>query len=279
MPGPNATNVYRQGDGPRAIFLHANGYPPLAYRPFLDALTSGSDGDPLDVTAYATRPLLGHPARRTHWVQLALDVLDTLDEPVIGIGHSMGATALLQAARRHPQAFNALVLIEPAMTHAWQARLLPFIPMWLIDRLGPSGPTRRKRDRWPDADAYRASAKRSGLYDRFSKEAMDALVAAAVAPRGDQVALTFPKAWEAMFFTLAPHPSRDAEATRIPLVALRAASSIFLDDARWNALLRARPDAITRQLAGYGHLLPLEAPEKTARAVVAGLREAKVLRE
>jgi pimeloyl-ACP methyl ester carboxylesterase len=263
----------RQGHGPTALFLHANGVPPLAYRPFLEALSTE-----LDVVALGMRPLLSPTPTdpRLPWKTLAHDALDWAERqrigPFVAIGHSMGATAWIQALAERAGSATGLVVIEPAMVRPWQALALRLVPGSLADRFTPAGSTRRKRDRWADEAAFRASCARSGLYDGLGPDELDAFVAAAVHDGPDGKHLVFPKAWEAHFYNLAPCPYGEMGRLSLPLVALRGAASIYLDDARWSGLLRRQPDAVTRQRPELGHLMPLEAPVQVAHDVLDGLR-------
>jgi pimeloyl-ACP methyl ester carboxylesterase len=61
----------------------------------------------------------------------------------------------------------------------------------------------------------------------------------------------------------------------VPVVAVRGHSSVFLDDTRWEGLLRGAPHAVRHQLPDHGHLLPLEAPEATAHTVLDTLPTAR----
>ena len=116
------------GDGPNLLFLHANGYPPACYRPFLERLAKSNH-----VTAMLQRPLWenSRPEDLCDWTLLSDDLLRYLDEnasraPTVVIGHSMGGIAALRAALRQPQRFQRLILLDPV--------LLPpsFIAIWNI---------------------------------------------------------------------------------------------------------------------------------------------------
>jgi len=74
-----------------------------------------------------------------------------------------------------------------------------------------------------------------------------------------------------------PDPVPTLSRVRLPVVGIRAASSIYLDDRRWNRLCAAVPDAWLRQHSESGHLLPLEDPGVTASSVIEGLRALDVL--
>ncbi len=157
------------------------------------------------------------------------------------------------------------------MVEPWQAALFRWIPYPLRRRIQPAKATHHKRDTWIDAAAFRVSCARSGLYDALTPEAMDAFVASALVPSADGVTLAFPKAWEAHFYSTPPFPRQALANIRVPAVGLRGAPSMFLDDSRWRRCTALLPSGWFRELADFGHLLPLEGPAETASAIVEGL--------
>lgn len=258
--------------GRPAVFLHANAFPPLAYVPFLEALA-----ERVQVTALATRALTSPvpPDTSVQWSDLGDDVVRWLaaegSPPALAIGHSMGATALIYAAAAHPERFCGLVIIEPAMLGPALARVLALLPMSLRRRFQPAKGALRKRESWPDVAAFRRSCERSGLYRRVSPTGMEALIAAAVRPTASGVSLVYPKTWEAHGYMTATFPGAALARVEIPVIGIRGEPSIFLDERRWRACIAGQPKGWFKQLDQVGHLLPLEAPERAAAAIFAGL--------
>ncbi|OQE21613.1 hypothetical protein PENFLA_c014G09487 [Penicillium flavigenum] len=76
-----------------------------------------------------------------------------MPRPIIGIGHSMGATQLALLSLVHPRLFTSLVLIEPA--------ILPTLPLKLYAFL-----TLKRRDTWPSkSEALKSSTKSYARWD------------------------------------------------------------------------------------------------------------------
>src|SRR5512141_382967 len=99
------------GDGLPLHFLHANGYPPDCYKPLFELLKTQ-----YQVFGMLLRPLWkdSRPEDIRTWHSLSDDLrlfLSSQAGPVIGVGHSIGATVTLRAALRDPSQFRALVLI------------------------------------------------------------------------------------------------------------------------------------------------------------------------
>src|SRR5258707_12837018 len=115
---------------PLVNLAYANGFPPQIYRAALEPLFKD-----YHVISLHARPLWGDsapaPESLTSWEQLGDDLLAALDgftdQPVIGIGHSVGGVATLFAAVKRPDRFSRLVLIEPTLLAPhllWAMRLL-----------------------------------------------------------------------------------------------------------------------------------------------------------
>src|ERR1051325_7659704 len=103
------------GAGPPLHFLHANGYPPECYKPFLGLL-----GTQYHVFGMLLRPLWkdSNPKEIQSWKPFSEDLLKFLAEqpaPVIGLGHSIGAIVTLRAALQNPGKFSALILLDPVL--------------------------------------------------------------------------------------------------------------------------------------------------------------------
>src|SRR5512145_3237061 len=104
------------GSGLPLHFLHANGYPFFCYKPFLDLLKTE-----YHVFGMLLRPLWddSKPEDIDDWHIFSEDLLHFLNdynsEPVIAVGHSIGAIVTLRAALHDPSKFRALILLDPVL--------------------------------------------------------------------------------------------------------------------------------------------------------------------
>ncbi len=106
-------------DGPALFFFHCTGTMGRMWEPVLrrlngtyhcitpDARGHGNSAKPLDKEAYDWR----YYARD---INAILDAMN-LDQGVLAVGHSAGATHLVNAASLRPELFHALLLIDPVM--------------------------------------------------------------------------------------------------------------------------------------------------------------------
>ena len=259
----NATWEDFGGSGEKAHFYHANGFPSGVYSRLLAALSQRFNLSAL--ACRATWPNIGRPPRRRDWQLYADDLIAFIEhqyhEPIIGIGHSMGATCTILAADKRPDLFKALVLIETAMVSKPLAKLVCVLPKSFMAMIEPTKSTLKKTDIWGSREAFLADCRRFRGYKRFDDEAFAALAQhGLVETQAGHFKLGFPKAWEAHNYTQPPNVLSKLERINIPCVAIRGKPSVFFTDAMWHEWQDRCPDTIFKQNLAYGHLFPLENP-------------------
>ena len=281
LGGRQATWSRLSHSGPAALFSGANSFTVAAYRPFLAPLAATTSLSALRHRAQwpDTRD---HP-RHIRWNDHADDLIAFIDatysEPILAIGHSMGASASVLAAARRPELFRALVLIEPVLADGWQAmlgRLVPYAGWKLIE---PVKSCLAKPDRWPERSAafqeYRAHRAYRRIPDKALTELVDGLLEPH--PRGG-FRLAYPKAWEGRNYAGLDNVWPDLKRLDLPIIALRGRPSFFLKEAHWQKWRQrfARQTSF-HELLTYGHLLPLEAPRLCAEMVLKALRRRRLI--
>jgi pimeloyl-ACP methyl ester carboxylesterase len=275
------------GHGPILHFSHPNAYTPGSFRRFLAALAGE-----YRVIAARHRPLwylspgapaVPGPETFNDWNLIADDLLRFLDqqrlEGIIGVGHSLGAVATMKAARREPERFRALALIEPvflpppileaARAHPAAAAEQPFVLA-----------ARRRRDRWPDRQAAFDRFRDKPVFASFPDETLWDYVNEGLHddPATGEVALSFPREWEAAFYA---HPPLDVwdelPQLRVPTLAVRGAASDTLFSDAWALWQQLQPSAAFVEFDGLGHMLTLEAPRDVAAVVLHWLADVTAL--
>jgi pimeloyl-ACP methyl ester carboxylesterase len=106
------------GTGSPVLLSHATGFHAHCWEPVAHALNSHHHVTGLDHRGYGDAETVD-PTTMT-WDQYGLDALAAArhlyaehNEPIIGIGHSMGGASLLMAAHSEPHLFKALFVFEP----------------------------------------------------------------------------------------------------------------------------------------------------------------------
>ena len=272
------------GHGPTLHFSHPNAYTPGSFQQFLAPLT-----ERFHVLAAHHRPLWylspGGAAERPEavidwtWDALADDLLRFLDqqglEQVIGVGHSLGAVATMMAARKEPQRFRALALIEPVFLPPHVLQAIRAHPKLAAERPFVLGALRR-RDRWPSrADAF-ARFREKPVFARWSDEALWEYVNDGLHedPTTGEVVLSYPREWEARFYARPPTNVWDElPALAHPTLAIRATESDTLYPDAWTLWQNLQPSATFVEMDGVGHMLTAEAPEDVAGVVIHWLED------
>lgn len=264
------------GSGEPAHFYNANGFPSGFYTPLLNLLSQKLKLSTLDMRP--SWPDIGPPPKSRYWTVYADDLITFIEnrynEPIIGIGHSMGSTCTILAAEKRPDLFKGLVLIEPAMVSKGMAKLLEWMPKAFVNLFQPAKGTLKKKDTWENRDAYFDYCRNIRGYKRFDEESFRRMAEHGVRETDSgEFTLTFPKIWEAHNYTQAPNVMDEIGKIKIPILAIRGKPSVFFTEALWQEWQRISPNAVFKEDLSYGHLIPLENPERCFKLIEEGLSE------
>jgi lipase len=194
---------------------------------------------------------------------MALDVLAvraSVDDPVVGVGHSMGGAALVLAELLRPGSFDALVLVEPI--------ILP--PPYCRDERHPLvSRALRRRAGFESREDARATYVSKPPFDAWDPTALDGYLDGGFHPAGNS-------------FTLACRPCSEAEvfaAAGIHAAWERLGEVSFPVTILYGADTDTYPPGHAERLAARfgrgtaivvpdtGHFVPMERPEPVAAAV------------
>ena len=272
----NATWKQYNSDGEAAHFYHANGFPVGVYNTLLNNLSQTFNLSALGWRA--TWPGIGKPPKRRDWEIYADDLIAFIERqykhPIIGMGHSMGATCTVLAAEKRPDLFKSLVLIEPAMVSRPLARLVRILPKMIMNITEPAKSTLKKQELWDSRESFLAFCKKYRGYKRFDDEAFQTMAQYGVVETQDgRFKLGFPKVWEAHNYTQPPNILANLERLKMPCIAIRGKSSVFFTEAMWQEWQTRCPKTIFKENLNFGHLLPLESPMICSELIGAGLSE------
>lgn len=258
----------------KAHFYAANGYPVQVYEPLMKLLSQQLQLESLHNRAQW--PDIGLPKKTVRWQTYANDLIHFLDarndssapSPIIGIGHSMGATSTIFAAAKRPDLFSQLILIEPAALTQKNSLLMNSIPLSLRRKyIQPGKSTLTRRNRWQDRSVLRSQVDKWKSLEGISKNDLDSFANHLVIDQGDEVGLAFPREWEAHNYF---HPSSiwaKLKKVQCPITVIRSEAGIFFSDSMWEYWKKLRPQDQIEYIPDYGHLLPLQAPELCAEKI------------
>jgi len=259
------------GDGQPLHFLHANGFPPDCYKPLFELLKTD-----YHVFGMLLRALWPNAkmADIKDWGPFSSDLIQFLastspdgkPEPVIGIGHSVGAMATLRAALRDPGKFRALILLDPVL----------FIPKRLVEwrmqrakdpTANPliQGALKRRRE-FSDLDMVFNSYRDRETFRYMTDENLRIYIEGMTKPfPTGGYELVYSPDWEAhIYFTSLQDFDiwNSIMYLKVPTLFIRGhETDTFLEDAA--ALVKQKqPKAKVESLEKSTHLLPLERPQE-----------------
>jgi lipase len=217
----------------------------------------------------------------THWREFGRDlagVVEALDlRDVVGVGHSMGGHAMVDAAAAQPERFCRLVLIDPVIA----SRDDYASGGWTIARFGDEPhPTAKRKRRFPSPEAMIERFRDRYPYSIFHPDALRAYCSHGLLPAadGDGFELACPPEIEASIYmtsrtNVAVWDSVDA--LEIPVSVLRAKpppadrdAMDFSSSPTWPGLAGEFRDGRELFFPDNTHFLPMELPDRISELIL-----------
>ena len=237
-----------------ALFCHAAGFTGRVWRSAVKSLRTPLRAAALDLRGHGRAPALAEDA---DWGVFADDVLDAARAlgpgPLIGVGHSLGATALLLAQARAPGTFDLLICFEPILaTHH--------------DPAFAEAASRRRAVFPSRADALARWSSRPPL-SHLAPEVLADYGESGLAeePDGTVRLRCAPEVEAQLFRTAISCPWRDAlPRVSCPVVFLRGGESVVVTGESLAAACAELPAGRLVEVPGMDHLGPLVRPDAFA---------------
>lgn len=261
-----------RGRGPTVLLAHATGFHARCWDPVVEHLHG------LHVVALDQR---GHGrSQKTpipHWNVFGRDLaafVRALDlTEVLGVGHSMGGHAMVDAAAARPDPFRRLVLIDPVIAAPGEYGG----GGWTITSLGGKPhPTARRKRRFASPEAMVERFRDRLPYRAFRPDALRAYCEHGLLPAedGDGFELACPPEIEASIYMTSRTNAAVHESIRaldLPVLVVRAKRPParrdvmdFSSSPTWPGLVDEFRNAREIHLADHTHFLPMEIPERVA---------------
>lgn len=280
LNGKNAKyyNIKNPTASQTAHFYGGNGFALGVYEPLLSDLAQH-----LNITALTMRgewydkPTADKMTREEDADVLIEFLQKTQDKPIIGIGHSQGATATTIAAAKRPDLFSALYLLEPVTFTNQQGKLYSLVPRMVKMTREPFKSTQVKQADWHSVDAYYQFLRRHKAYKRITDEHLLTYATNSL-EAGEQAELTLrfsPKQELANYFgtPLIMNPLQQLIAdNKVPVQLIIGKPSMFISQQVRQMWDKFVPKEQMTVLNDYGHLLPLEAPQLCAKLIFQKLK-------
>lgn len=255
---------------PRAHFYGGNGFTVGAYSPLLQALTGQFSISALAMRGYWYDKPSARCLTRAQDADMLIEFLEkTQDAPIIGIGHSQGATATAIAAAKRPDLFSQLYLIEPVTFTKVQSRLYNLTPRKLKLTREPFKSTLHKQSIWHSIDDYYQHLRVQRAYRRISDVHLQVFAKQSLLVRQDgSYQLIFDPEQELANYFGTPYVDDALKQLRCPYTLITGKPTLFISDKVWKNWAKFIPSDQIISLPKYGHLLPMEAPELCAQILI-----------
>lgn len=268
-------SIYSTQDRAPMHFSGANGFPVGCYDALLNGLSQR-----FSITSVWHKglwPNIGDPSEGLSWDDYAHDLIQHIKTkhkgPIIGVGHSMGATITLIAAAKAPNLFSKLVLIEPVILSPFQSFLCKYTPHAWLSGIEPVKSTLTKPSRWKDKKQALSYFKQNPAFKRIPGDQLTAMLDSLVEMKGNQAEWVYPLNWEIANYLAGRTILNDAKQLKVPTAFIRGKPSLFVHDKSWHQLMRAKPQQLYLSEHEYGHLMPFEAPQITRQLVMSALKK------
>ena len=250
------------------FFAHANGFPSPSYTPFFEALQQHNHTVDY-IEKVGLNPDYPITNNWSHLVEeLEREIESRHQEPVIGIGHSLGGMLSYLLARKRPDLYSHLILLDPPVINGWQNSL-----WWLSkkfgvsDRLTPAGSSKKRRTTFDSREQAYEKLRGKRLFKDFTEASFQAYIQHGLVDTEDgQVTLAIDLKTELALFRTAPDDLwRYRKPLPIPGLYLTGEESEFASQPF--AARLARTAGMDYKVLEGGHLFPQEHPAVTAQVI------------
>ena len=191
--------------------------------------------------------------------------MDSIREPVYGVGHSLGGYLHYLAAVRRPELYRGIVLLDAPIIGPFRGGMLGATKrLGVVDRVTPAGATRDRRSTWATREEARAHFRTRSLFKDFTEEALDNYVRNGLVEKEGRLRLKIDPLVEYQIYRTIPHDMmRHLRSLRVPAAFIGGSDS---DVVRRVQLAGMRPKFSMRKVPG-GHLFPFEHPREAATSL------------
>jgi len=215
-----------------------------------------------------------------HWRDFGCDLAElvrVLDlTHVIGVGHSMGGHAMIEAAAAEPQRFERLLLIDPVIASPEEYAAAAAHTAWLN---GQPHPTVKRRNRWASPDEMFERFKERPPFSSWDRDVLRDYCTYGLLPdpNGEGFVLACPPEFEAAVY-MASRGNADVHASGravdVPVLVVRAMEPPpdrdwmdFRYSPTWPGLAQQFRRGRELHLPDETHFLPMEQPRLVAKLI------------
>ncbi|WP_223193213.1 MULTISPECIES: alpha/beta fold hydrolase [Psychrobacter] len=257
---------------PSSHFYGGNGFAIGCYLPFLERLQVDVNLTALALRGYWLDKPTANKLTREEDADVLIEFLEkTQDKPIIGMGHSQGATATAIAAAKRPELFSKLYLIEPVTFTKAQTWVYNLLPRALKMTQEPFKSTQAKQNDWQSVADYLAHLRALKAFRRIDDKHLQIFAEHSLTKTDNGYQLIFePKQELANYFgtPFIDDALKALSQQQLPFTLILGKPTLFVSQKvrnNWQHFI-SNEQIIT--LNDFGHLLPMEAPEICAKLIL-----------
>ena len=257
----------------KAHFYGGNGFTVGNYQPLLTELAAGFELSSLAMRGYWYDKPKAQVLTREQDADMLIAFLEqTQDAPIVGIGHSQGATATAIAAAKRPDLFSHLYLIEPVTFTKSQAILYKLIPRAVKLKRQPFKSALEKQSIWSSIDELYENLRENKAYRRISDAHLQLFAKESLVQQSDgRYSFIFSPEQEIANYFGIPYIDgalKKLNAINMPYTLITGKPTLFISDKVRSNWRKFVPTERLVSLPDYGHLLPIEAPKQCAELIL-----------
>jgi pimeloyl-ACP methyl ester carboxylesterase len=251
---------------PALHFCHANGFPAKSYGVLLDKLSQTFDVSYLDMHGHQ----LHYPVT-DNWPHLVDELIDEISSlhqsPIIAVGHSMGGALIYMAARKQPELFKQIILLDPPLLDSLTAFVIGVAKRFnFIDRITPAGRTNGRQELFDDHDHAFEYFSNKSLFKQADPRCLQDYIHHGTQVHEKGLKLKYAAHTEVAIYRTLPHKiPNHKQPLAVPATLVYGESSDVIRPALVKQM-QTRVGMNVLKVKG-GHLFPFEFPEQTAHDI------------
>ena len=252
---------------PLLHFAHANGFPAKVYSHLFHLLDDQFEIIHVDRLAHDSRFPVENGWRKQG--DEIIEFLETAgDRPVLGVGHSFGASSTFIAAAKRPDLFSGIIMLDPVAMNGFKGYVAALLKkLHMTDRVTPARHSANRRRHWPSLLSAEQYFKSKALFRNFHEQCLQDFVNHGLEKTSGGYELYFKVEQEMAVYRNAPtHFDRlKGKLKSVPGIIINADKTNVAFDGTVRRIARQQNFEL-KTIEGT-HMFPLEQPGLTAQLI------------